>query len=189
MPAYLPKINGLRISAAYAEAMASAPITRVMLSTYEFNHPNFRDTLGAVESIRIVNDFTDLVATIEAGAPMDAGTEVTFTAVPCTVTGPGEGDTGEAQVISLTVDGVSGELAAQLDLALGSNVPVTVLERIYASDDLAGPAQLPVLEMILRNVNVSDVSVTAQPTFFDASNSTFPRTEYSKAEYPGLSAR
>lgn len=189
MPSYQPAINGVKVSAAYAEAMSSAPVTRVMQSTYELNHSSFKDANGNPESIRIVNDFADITATLEATAPMNPGAAVVFTALPCTVSGPDEGDSGVAQAISITIDGVSGEISKQLDYALGTTEPVKVLERIYASDDYSGPAQLPVLEMILRNVNVGDVSVTAQPTFFDASNNTFPRIEYSKAEYPGLSAR
>lgn len=188
MPVYLPAINGLRVSQAYAEAMAAAPITRVMVSTYEFNHPLFIDKNGAVEAIRIVNEYTDMSFTLEAAAPMNPGAFVLFTAVPCRVSGLNEGDGGEAQGVSLEVDGASGEIAAQLDRALNSAVPVTMMERIYASDDTSGPAQLPILPMTLRNVIVGDVTITANPTFFDPSNNSFPRTEYSKAAYPGLAA-
>ena len=189
MPVYLPAINGLRVSQAYAEAMASAPITRVMISTYEFNHPYFVDETGALEAIRIVNEYTDMSFTLEATAPMNPGASVLFTAIPCRVSGPNEGDGGEAQGLTLEVDGASGEISLQLDRALNSSVPVTMMERIYASDDTSGPAQLPILPMTLRNVVVGDVTVTANPTFFDPSNNSFPRTEYSKAEYPGLASR
>jgi len=189
MPVYLPAINGLKVSQAYAEAMSSELITRVMVLCYEFNHPEFVDENGDQEAIRIVNEYLDMTMTLEPGAPMNGGEAVLFTALPCRVSGPNEGDSGEAQGISLEVDGVSGELVERLRLALNSSAPVTVMERIYASDDLSGPAQLPVLQMILRNVSVGDVTVTANPTFFDASNNPFPRTEYSKEEYAGLASR
>lgn len=189
MPTYLPAINGLRVSQAYAEAMASAPITRVMVSTYEFNHPDFVDEHGANEAIRIVNEYTDMSFTLESTAPMNPSATVLFTAVPCRVSGPNESDGGEVQGLSLEVDGASGEIAKQLDRALNSPIPVTVMERIYASDDTSGPAQLPIIPMTLRNVSVGDVTVTANPTFFDASNNSFPRTEYSKAAYGGLASR
>lgn len=189
MPVYLPAINGLRVSQAYAEAMASAPITRVMVSTYEFNHPDFIDENGANEAIRIVNEYSDMSFTLESTAPMDPNATVLFTAVPCRVSGPNEGETGEAQGITLEVDGASGQIALQLNRALNSPIPVTMLERIYASDDPSGPAQLPILPMTLRNVSVGDVTVSANPTFFDPSNNSFPRTEYSKAAYGGLAAR
>lgn len=188
MPTYLDPVNGSAISEAYAEAMTSAPIRRVMLATYEFRHPNFLDEHGAVTAIRIINDFVNVTATLEADAPMDPGEAVEFTALPVTVTGPEEGDTGTVPSISLTVDGVSGHISEHLDQALLSAVPIEVTERIYASDDLTGPHRLPVITMILRGISVGDVTMSATASFFDTSNTTFPRKEYTTAEYPGLAA-
>jgi|SRR6185369_5222564 len=186
MPSYLTAVNGSRISRAYAEAMASAPITRTMLATYEFRHPNFTDDNGDPIAIRIVNDFTDLDATIETGAPLDANAEVTFTACPVSASGPEEGDTSTVPTIALTVDGVSGHIIEHLDQALLSADPIEVTERIYASDDTGAPARLPVITMILRSIQVGDVSVTANATFFDLTNTAFPKKEYTEAEHPGL---
>ena len=189
MPAYQPRLGGTRISEAYAEAMASAPITRVMLACYELNHSLFIDTAGNLEAIRFVNDYVPLLAQLEAGAYLNANTYVVFESLPVTVNGLKEGDSGETQMVSISIDGVSGEIAKQLNYAIGSTEPVYLTERIYASDDLTGPARLPVLRMILRNVQVTETTVSADATFFDAANNTFPRTEYTTAEYPGLSVR
>lgn len=188
MPLYQQPINGSRISEAYAEAMASAPLTRVMLSTYEFRHPNFVDASGAPAPIRAVNDFTDVLAQLEANAPVNPSTYVVFSACPVSVTGPEDGDTGATPTLSVTIDGVSGQISAQLDLALLSAVPVYLTERIYASDDLSGPARLPVITMVLRGITVNDVTVTASASFYDPANNTFPRKEYTAAEHPGLNA-
>jgi len=79
-------------------------------------------------------------------------------------------------------------LRQQLDYAIATLVPVTVTERIYASDDLSAPAVTPVLTMTLRNVIVTDTKVTASATFYDPSNRGFPKQEYTTAQYPGLSA-
>jgi len=186
MTTYLDPVNGSRISQAYAEAMSSAPITRVMVATYEFRHPNFLEG-GVVTPIRVVNDFTNIRAKLESAAPVGADTFVEFTAMPVSVNGPEEGDTSSVPSLSINVDGVSGHIAEQLDEALLSATPVEVTERIYASDDLTAPARMPPITMILRTINVTDVTVSAQASFYDPANNAFPRKEYTLAEHPGLS--
>lgn len=185
MITYLPAVNGSKVSQAYAEAMASPPITRVMLATYEFRHPLFLEN-GVVTPIRIVNDFVDIQVRLEADAPFNASTVVVFTALPVTITGPEEGDTSSVPSISLVIDGVSGHISEQLDAALLSASVVHVTERVYASDALEAPARLPVITMILRAIVVGDVTVSAQASFYDPSNNSFPRKEYTPGEHPGL---
>lgn len=190
MPTFNPPLNGASFSAAYAEAIAVAPISRVMLPTYELRHPGFIDpATGLLYAVRIVNDHADLLARLEAGAPIDAGTYVTFSALPVEVSGPDESDSGQTPAITFAVDGVSQLLVQQLDYALATLIPVTVTERIYASDDLTGPAVTPVLTMTLRDVVVTDTRVTAKAVFYDPSNVGFPRQEYTQSQYPGLQAR
>jgi hypothetical protein len=190
MPTFNSPVNGVSVSAAYAEAIATATIARVMLPTYELRHPAFIDPVtGLLYAVRIVNDHADLIAKIEAGAPVDAGTYVLFTALPVEVSGPDESDSGQTPAITFAVDGVSQLLVQQLDYALAGLVPVTLTERIYASDDLSGPAVTPVLTMTLRDVIVSDTRVTAKAVFYDPSNVGFPRQAYTQSQYPGLQAR
>lgn len=184
---YLDPVLGSKISEAYAEAMASAPITVQVFETYELRHPNFIEN-GVLTPIRVVNELTDVVARLEADAPVDASTYVTFTAMPVTSSGPDENDTGTVASVSLVIDGVSGHIAEQLDLALLSPTPVYVTQRFYTSNDLSAPARLPVITMNLRNVVVGDVTVSAQATFYDPSNNSFPKKEYTEAEHPGLTA-
>lgn len=189
MPTFSSPINGVAFSAAYAEAISIAPVTRVMLATYELRHPNFIDANGVLYAVRIVNDHADLTATLEATAPVDPSTAVLFTALPIEVSGPDESDAGQTPAITFAIDGVSQLLVQQLDYALATLVPVTVTERIYASDDLSGPAVTPVLTMTLRDVQVTDTRVTAKAVFYDPSNRGFPRQEYTTPLYPGLTAR
>lgn len=190
MPSFRPPVNGVSFSAAYAEAIAVAPISRVMLPTYELRHPSFTDPdTGLPTGIRIVNDHADLMATLEASAPVDAGATVLFKALPVEVSGPDESDSGQTPSITFAIDGVSQLLVQQLDYALAGLVPVTVTERIYASDDLSGPAVTPVLTMTLRDVVVTDTRVTAKAVFYDPSNRGFPAQEYTTDLYPGLTAR
>jgi len=188
MPTYQTPVNGVSFSKAYAEAMAIAPVSRVMLATYELRHPSFVDN-GAAYAIRIVNDYQDLTATLESTAPVNPSIAVLFKALPVEVSGPDENDGGQTPAISFAVDGVSQLLVQQLDYALATLVPVTITERIYASDDLTAPAVTPVLTMTLRDVQVTDTRVTAKAVFYDPSNRGFPRQEYTSAQYPGLTAR
>ena len=188
MPTFPSPLNGVAFSAAYAEAIATARIDRVMLATYELRHPLFVDENGALYAIRIVNDFADFAGTLEAGAPVNAGQAVLFKALPVEVSGPDESDSGIAPAIAIAIDAVSPLLVQQLDYALSSLVPVQVTERIYASDDPSGPAVTPVLTMTLRDVVVTDTRVTARAIFDDPSNRGFPAQEYSADLYPGLSA-
>lgn len=188
MPTFLPAVNGVAFSVAYAEAIATATVTRVMLATYELRHPGFLQN-GVLYTPRIVNDHADLLAKLEAGAPVDADTYVLFTALPVEVSGPDESDSGTAPSIGIAIDGVSQLLVQQLDYALATLIPVTITERIYAADDLSGPAVSKVLTMTLRDVVVTDTRVTAKAVFYDPSNRGFPRQEYTNATNPGLNAR
>lgn len=189
MPTFNSPLNGVSFSAAYAEAITTARIDRVMLPTYELRHPSFVDPVtGLAYAIRIVNDHQDLTATLEATAPVNPSTAVLFSALPVEVSGPDESDSGQTPAITFTIDGVSQLLVQQLDYAIAGLTPVTVTERIYASDDLSSPAVTPVLTMTLRDVQVTDTKVTARAVFYDPSNRGFPKQEYTSAQYPGLSA-
>ena len=189
MPTFNPAVNGVQFSAAYAEAIATARIDRVMLATYELRHPAFVDANGAAYAARIVNDHADFTGTLEATAPLNPGTAVLFTALPVEVSGPDESDAGQTPAITIAIDGVSQLLVQQLDYALATLVPVQITERIYASDDPSGPATTPVLTMTLRDVQVTDTRVTAKAVFYDPSSRGFPRQEFTTPLYPGLTAR
>lgn len=185
---YLPKRNGVSFSVAHAEAMETGTIKRAMLETFELRHPGFMQD-GASYVPRIVNGYSDFTATLEADAVSDPGATVLFTAVKVEATGPDESDAGEAPSVAIAIDGVSELLAEQLNYAAASFVPVLMTIRVYASDDPSAPAMLPVTTMTLRDVVVGEVRVTARAVFFDPTNQAFPRKEYTRIEYPGLSAR
>lgn len=187
MPTYGTPVNGVAFSEAYAEAIATARIDRIMLPTYEIGY--YGDEWDGAFAVRIVNDHTDLLATLEGSAPWNAGEEVLFVSMPVEVSGPDESDSSQTPSIMIAIDGVSSLLVEQLDRAISNLVPVTITERIYASDDTTAPAVLPVLVMTLRDVKVTDTRVTARAVFYDPSNRGFPREEYTQAAYPGLTAR
>jgi hypothetical protein len=177
MPTYLDQQHGVSLSEAYAEAAACAPAGRAMLACYALNHPSFD------APVYIVSDHQNFTATLETSE------EVEFVACPVDVVPPEESDDGRSPTIAVRIDGVSRILADQLDLASGSLDLITITERIYASDDPSAPAVMPPLEMTLRDVTVSETTVTAQAGFSDPVNTGFPAKDYLAREYPGLAAR
>lgn len=186
---YLPPINGVAFSQAYAEAMAVAPLRRAMLETLELRHSGFKNEDGSLFVPRIVRDDKSLFATLEATAPANPGETVEFSPLPFECSGLDETDTGVAPALVLAIDGVSQLLVRQLDYALDGIEPVLVTFRIFASDNAGEPATSVVPTMTLREVVVSDTRVTAKAIFNDPSNRGFPRREYSTGLYPGLTAR
>lgn len=167
------------MSYAHLEAAAVAPITRVMLNTFELYHP-----LSGRH--RFVNDHVNLLATLEATAPADASTEVEFTKAPLTINEPDESDGAATPEISLSLDGVSGVMAAQLDLTRESLIPWILTERVYASDDTSGPAILPPTQMELSSVGIKGTALVIRATFGDPANVGVPRLTFRRREYPGL---
>jgi len=181
--------HGVQFSLAYEEAMGASPVDYAMLETFELRHSGFRNSDGSLFIPRIVNNFEDIVATLEDDAPANAGELVTFTAMPVTSGGLDESDSGQAPSISVSFDGVGPLIVQQLDYALEGTEPVYITIRVYASNDMAAPAFTPVLHLTIRDVTVSETKVTARATFYDPSNLGFPRQEYSRLRYPGLTAR
>lgn len=177
MPHYLDKRYGVDLSVAYAEAATSAPVDRVILATYEMLHPSF------TEKILIVNDFSPLRATLEDGTTHD------FTPCPVTIVPPSESDDAQAPTIQVQIDGVSSLIATQLEIAAKELQRIEVVERVYVSDDLSGPAILPPLKLTLKTVTINYTRVSAEASFSDPINRGFPKYDYLNREYPGLSAK
>lgn len=76
-----------------------------------------------------------------------------------------------------------------MDLAAQSMERITLVERIYASDDPSAPAIMPPMRLTLRDVQVGETVVTAEAGYADPANRGFPSRDYLAREYPGLSAR
>lgn len=184
MATYLPAVGGVTLSQAYAEAAAIAPASRVLLDTLSFAHP----TIGAATELRFVADHQDLTATIEAGAPIQAGQAVTFTRCGFSVQKPAEADSEAAPQLRIGLVGISQAVARALDVAVTSGTPVEVTHRVYASDDTTAPAVLPVLRMDVVSAEVTDTAVVFVCQYRDPANTAFPRVTYTRAQYPTLSA-
>lgn len=188
MPTYRAAEHGVSLSEAAAEAYAIAPTQRVMLDTLELLHSSFVDDEGNPDSVRVVCNSESITATIEAGAPMHAGAAVEFVGVVFGMELPEESDKAEAPSFKFWVDGVSNQISEQIEAASETFEPVLVIHRTYASDDLTGPSQLPVLTLEIVDVDVTENRVTATALFGDSVNRRFPASVYDE-RYPGLTAR
>lgn len=172
--------HGVTLKTALQEATTKAPLTRAMLYAYEFWHP----TMSA--PVRFVNDTADLTATLEATAPRDAGAAVEFIACPVAIKRPEESDTAGNPTVELGRADVSGLLKRVLDAARGSTAPFEIIERVYASDVLTGPAMLPPLTFEVTEVSISGQTANLAASYGDFANVAVPRSIFRRVEYPGL---
>ncbi len=167
--------NGVEFSDALVEAATHAPIGKVVILTYEFTHSSF--TTRALVAI----SHTDVAATTEDDD------DVTFVAIGgLRSDGPEESAKGGV-VQRMSLDGVSQEIVDRLDAALLSLEPVGIIERVYMSDDLTGPALLPPAKGVVRTGKVTERTVEIEIGIGDPSNQPFPRKNYVREQYPGLS--
>ncbi|WP_162255203.1 DUF1833 family protein [Rhizobacter sp. Root1221] len=154
-----------------------------MLLTYELWHPTLP------EPARIVHDMAPLEAMLESTAPRDAGEVVTFMASYVEASRSEESDDAATPTVNVTIDNVSGLLSDALRIARGTNIPWELIERVYASDDLSGPAMLPVLRLTFTESTIDGTSATLRASYGDPVNVAVPRLTYKPEEYPGLTAR
>lgn len=186
MPTYADPENGLSLSEALLEAATYAPVSRVMLITYELWHPSM------TSPVRVVVDHAPLTATLEADAPRNPGASVSF--IPCNVTyeRPVESDDGRAPEMSLRIDNVTGLISDALRRARLSDVPAVrdatwdLIERQYASDDTTGPAILPVFKVKLTRVTRNDTSAVFTAAYRDSVNFSIPAITFTPESYSGL---
>lgn len=172
---------------ALAEAAALAPADEVIHHTLEIRHPDFEDEDGNPTSIFIVQDTEDLTAPIEEGAPIKGGEWVTFVAFLFSLallsTEPGV--TAEAEI---TVDGIDRSVIAQIDRAIESGEPITIVYRVYLDTALdAGPQRIDKFE--LGDISISTTSLKAKIRAGLDLRGRFPRRIFTAAEFPGLVGR
>jgi hypothetical protein len=168
------------LSAAIMEAYASSPSGVVVYHTLEIWNPAFS------APIRVVRDTESLDAMIEAGAPRDAGTMVTFTAYAFDIVLP-ELTTNSVPSCSVEIDNVDRLILAQIDLATTSGEVTTVIYREYLSTDLAvGPENLPVMELTALTVSGTPFRIKMAAGFPDLLNRKFPVLEYDPEIFNGL---
>lgn len=164
---------------ALAEAYASAPSAEVILHTLEIRHPSF------TVPIRVVRDFNDFTATLEADAPADPGAQVTFVAMAFDFSLP-DVEKAVSPEIDISLDNVSGELIGYLDAAAQTPDLIEVTYRPYLASDPSGPQMNPPLTLVIRSVTADVFRVSARAGFADLANRKFPNEVYDAERFPGL---
>jgi Domain of unknown function (DUF1833) len=167
------------LSQAIREAYASAPNTDVAYHTLEIYHPSF------TTPIRVVRDFVDLSAKLESTAPRDASTYVTFVGYAFDIVPPEVSTTGVPQC-QITIDNVSRDIMANLESAVTTSTPITVIYRMFLSSDLTGPQNNPPMALTIISISADVFKITATATFGDLVNKRFPSQNYTIETFPGL---
>lgn len=167
------------LSEAIKEAYAAAPADEVIYHTLEIRHAAF------AVPIRVVRDLVDLDATLEADAPEDALTEVTFTAYPFDIVPPEVSAEGSPR-LAIEIDNVSREIVAAVELAMSSTDLLSVIYRSYVASDLTAPANDPPLTLTVFQISADPMRVRLVAGFQDVNNKRFPAGEYTAERFPGL---
>lgn len=167
------------LTLAIKEAYAAAPANVVIYHTMELWHSAF------ATPIRVVRDYTDLVATLESTAPRNPSTAVTFVAFNFDFTKPEVSPDGVPQV-TITMDNVDRSIVANIESTLGTTELVTLIYREFISTDLSAPQNNPPLIMTIMSVNADVFKITATAGFPNLVNKRFPTKEYDSETFVGL---
>jgi len=170
---------------AIKEAYATAPVSDVILHTLEIRHPAFVDGAGLPTSIRVVMDYADLNATLEATAPLNPSTMVTFVSFAFDVQLPEVTDSATPQ-ITVTMDNVSTDIETNIALATASGIKAEITYRAFLGSDLTGPQNDPPLHLTIFDIKADDFKVIATCGFSDPANKNFPGETYTLQRFPGL---
>jgi hypothetical protein len=167
------------LAAAIKEAYAAAPVDDVIYHTLEIRHSTF------ATPIRVVRDLVDLDATLEATAPEDAATEVSFLGYAFDIVPP-EVSTGGSPQLVIEIDNVSRDILASIEGAMGSTDLLTVIYRAFLASDLTGPQNDPPMTLTIFQINATPLRIRAVAGFQDIVNKRFPAGEYTAESFPGL---
>jgi|688.fasta_scaffold08531_12 hypothetical protein len=179
------------LSAAIKEAYASSPSDEVIIHTLEFRHPAFLNESNQPDSIRVVRDYRDWEAKLEADAPLHAGTFQLFVGFAFDFSIPGV-EKSSAPAIEITIDNASKIVIDQLDAAIVLPGSLEVTYRPYLLSDIDGqgrlnePHMIPVLTLKVDSIDVTDLQITAIASVGDYANKRFPNEDYTATRFPGL---
>ncbi|MBV1952703.1 MAG: DUF1833 domain-containing protein [Cycloclasticus sp.] len=168
------------MTTALDELFASNPADKIYYLTLELSHSAFSPVAH-----RLVQGYSDLVATLEAGAPIDAGQQVTFAKSAFKLKLP-EKNTKGRQDMSVTLYGAALEVVEQLERQRVANrEPVKLRFREFQSGDLTAPAS-KAIEMTVLAPRVNKGVVSFGASFADVINKSFPSINYTVKTHPGL---
>jgi len=188
VPTYLPPRRGISHSEAIAESRVYATVDEPELLTLALYHSAIVDQFGQPTGAYAVNDFEELVATVEADAPVHGGEEVTFRPVPMRVTLPEESDDVRDPGAQIEIDNAARVLTPYLRAAAQTQEPVQLIARTYLPSDTSAPHEMPPLHLEVTGASADGVNVTLRAGFGDVTNYPFPSVLYTPEGFPGLAA-
>lgn len=166
---------------AIKEAYASCPSDTIIYHTLEIKHPDFIDDNGNPTTIRIVQGFHGIIATLETGE------KVSFQAMCFDIELPPV-DTSAVPEISIEFDNVSQEIIKHLDNAASSQHKTELIYRPYLSNDLSTPQMIPPINLTITEINCDIYKITAKARMTDIGNKIFPNETYRLSKFIGLIA-
>lgn len=172
-------------TAAWEEAEASVPPTVYFYYTLELQHPAFVDEVEGPFAVRVVTGTPDdQLLTLEEGAELNGGEEVTFSAVMFWAELPefAEGKTPES---AITIDNVMDTITPYLEQAVLLRADMKAIYRVWRSDDRVEPCYGPV-EFVIKNVKAQGTRLEGIAKIDDLANKKFPNKVYTFTEFPGL---
>lgn len=166
---------------ALLEAYASCPPSARVYFTLEIWQSSF-----AAPARVVANVGDDMELGIEAGAPRDGGSMVTFLACPFTADYPEQRE-GQPPSTRIRIDNVNRELVPQIRAALGTREYIQILYREYLGSDLTEPAYGPI-EFQLSNVQMVGASLMGTAMVKNLQNKRFPKLNknYDYIQFPSL---
>jgi len=179
------------LSEALQEAYASCPVDTVILETLEFRHPSFIDDQGQPTAIRVVKDWRDWTAKLEASAPLNPGQFVTFIGYAFRYDPPSMEDNRPPEV-EITIDNVAAGILFYIDQAISTPDIIKMTYRPYLSTDVDAQGRLnqphmnPPLHFDVTSIEANVMTITARAKFGDFTNMKFPSEDYTATRFPGL---
>lgn len=172
----------MTLTEAQKEAYARVKNSVVQLWAIELRHSVFPGG-----EVRVVQHDEDIDLTLEATAPVDASTSVTFTALGFRFTPPTKG-TEPDPTISIQVDGVPGLIQAPIKLASLTSEAVEATFRHFSYDTATDtPVEiLAIYHLQLRQMKNTPVTSTLSFGYINSANQAACNVFYTPESNPGL---
>jgi len=170
---------------AIKEAFASCPTDAVILHTIELVHSYFITDAGLPTSIKIVHNTENIIAGIEATAPIDRGKMVEFIAMPFEMILP-ENSKDKIPEIKITIDNVAGEIIKAVSGASERYEQIRLIYRPYLSTDLSRPQLKKPPVFYIGNIYADNYKITCAAKIKDYLNLVFLSRTYTIDQFPGL---
>lgn len=164
---------------AIKEAYASAPVDEVILHTLEIIHSSF------TTPIRVVQDRAGHTLVLEEDAPVNPGEAVEFIGYAFDFRLPSVGESSSPE-IEISIDNISRDIMANLEVATQSSMPVRIIYRPYLASDPSAPQMNPPLDLQVSNARVTLFQITFRAGFGDIASRKFPNEFYTTERFPGL---